>query len=157
MDPEVNRELFQRFSDERPMKLGNWVALARQIRERFVTLDKITVLADLAAVDFGNHGDEAHPVAQLLGQPMYLHGRMDAVDMHKRRRAAGGVRLQDRRPGGGTGEDASPGGAMGQPATAAVPAHPGGDGDGRGGGDGLPAVAAGRQEGGGGESGVERS
>ncbi len=80
VDPEVNRELFQRFSDERPMKLGNWVALARQIRERFVTLDKITVLADLAAVDFGNHGDEAHPVAQLLRfRNHFSHGSFDTT------------------------------------------------------------------------------
>ena len=38
----MNREWFQRLSDERPMALGNWSALARQIRERFVTVDKNT-------------------------------------------------------------------------------------------------------------------
>lgn len=80
VDPEVNRELLLQFSDERPMTLGKWVALARQIRERFVTLNKTTVLAGLAAADFGELGDEGHPVSKLLYfRNHFSHGSFDST------------------------------------------------------------------------------
>ena len=80
VNPEMNRELLLQFSDDRPMTLGKWVALARQIRERFVTVNKTTVLAGLAAVDFGTFGNEDHSVARLLKfRNHFSHGSFDST------------------------------------------------------------------------------
>ena len=82
-DPRLNRELLGALSGR--MTLGRWVALARRLREVFLSGERETVVEGLATADFGEPGDGAHPVARLIEfRNSVAHGGLQATEDEER-------------------------------------------------------------------------
>jgi hypothetical protein len=93
-DDRMNRELLTAFSGPKPPSTGRWVALARQIRQTFMTRGWTTVVDGLASQDFGELGDRKHPIARLLDfRNMVDHGGLIASeeDALEHRRLLSGI------------------------------------------------------------------
>jgi len=74
-DAAVARQVVSRIWGRSKMLIGQRVGLARLIREVFVSQGLPTVVAGLAAVDFGTMSDHAHPVSRLIEfRNGFMHG-----------------------------------------------------------------------------------
>ena len=60
---DLNERIFERLSLGKPVLIGQWVALARVIRDHFERIKAGTVKG-LAQVDFGQPEDSNHPVSR---------------------------------------------------------------------------------------------
>lgn len=78
VDDNLHRDLLERvIGSDRPLLTGQWVGIARRARAHLA--DKKTVVEGLAAVDFGDFGDNAHPVARLIAfRNEFAHGSFQA-------------------------------------------------------------------------------
>jgi len=63
---ELNELVFERFSQGRPVLLGQWIVLSRTIRNHFQASGAATIMQDLVGVDYGGPGDATHPVSRLV-------------------------------------------------------------------------------------------
>jgi hypothetical protein len=63
-EPRVNRYLFDSLA--RPILTGHWVMLGAWLRALFLERRLEPVVEGLAAIEFGEPADEAHPVSRLL-------------------------------------------------------------------------------------------
>lgn len=78
LDESLNRDLFERLLTDRPLLMGQWVGLARRIRAVMAAVPM--VVDGLAAVDFGELGDDEHPVAKLIAfRNRFAHGAFHAA------------------------------------------------------------------------------
>jgi len=80
-DKRMNRELFDKLTGPKPLSSGQWVALARRIRQKFSEHRLATVVEDLQVQDFGEFDDRTHPVARLLDfRNTFSHGGLNATE-----------------------------------------------------------------------------
>ena len=85
-DENFNRALFETLG--RNVSIGQWISMSRIIRSLFEETGKSTLMTRLEAQDFGEQGDNEHPVAKLISyRNSFSHGSMSAVvdDIRKHR------------------------------------------------------------------------
>jgi hypothetical protein len=80
-DPGANALLHARLvSADRDPLGGQWIGLARTLREVFVAQGLAPVASELLDLDFGAFGDDSHPVARLSAyRNSFAHGSFHAV------------------------------------------------------------------------------
>ena len=77
-DENLNRYLFETLG--RNVSIGLWISMSRRIRSLFKDNAKITIMSGLDDQDFGEQGDNEHPVSQLISyRNSFSHGSMKAV------------------------------------------------------------------------------
>lgn len=77
---DLNERIFERLSLGKPVLIGQWVALARVIRDHFERIKAGTLVKGLAQVDFGQPEDSNHPVSRLISfRNHFSHGSFKAV------------------------------------------------------------------------------
>ena len=84
-DENFNRALFETLG--RNVSIGQWISMSRIIRSIFEEAGKRTMMTGLEAQDFGEQGDNEHPVAQLISYRNSFSHSMSAVvdDIRKHR------------------------------------------------------------------------
>ena len=76
IDEALNRSVFEMLSST-AVTMGRWVGIAREIRSHFVQEGRTTVVRGLADQDFGEPGQDEHPVALLIKyRNAFSHGSM---------------------------------------------------------------------------------
>ena len=77
-DENFNRNLFETLG--RNVSIGQWISMSRIIRSLFQESGHATLMSGLEVQDYGEQGDEEHPVAQLISyRNSFSHGSMKAV------------------------------------------------------------------------------
>ena len=85
-DENFNRVLFETLG--RNVSVGQWISMSRIIRSLFEETRKSTLMTGLEAQDFGEQGENEHPIAQLISyRNSFSHSSMSAVvdDIRKHR------------------------------------------------------------------------
>ena len=78
IDAAINRDLLD--LSGRPVLTGQWVSLARRIRQLFAKQSLPTVVAGLEELDFGAQDDAVHPVTRLIAyRNSFSHGSLSSV------------------------------------------------------------------------------
>jgi hypothetical protein len=79
-DAAINRLLHERLATGRPVLVGQWIGLSRQLRAVFEASDLPTVTRGLRAFDLGTIGDDRHRVARLSHyRNSFAHGSFHAL------------------------------------------------------------------------------
>lgn len=84
-DERLNRALFGTLSAPNPIPTGQWIALARRIRQSFEERSMPTVVDGLRNQDFGELGDRKHLISRLVDfRNTFSHGGLDTPPEEER-------------------------------------------------------------------------